>query len=126
MKRTSSEQKMCPSKNQHQTRYHLFGRARIKLLIDKTAVDACIANISFSGIGLYSTVPIPNGRQVKIKMSFFDSDGKIQNSIIEGRTVWHSKLGKFYLLGIRYDEAISATSQPLLFKRLMPLRNRRI
>jgi len=112
--------------SRHPARYHFFGRARIRLLIDDTSVDACIANISFSGIGLYAAISVPNNRQVKIKISFFDGDGKIQTSSIEGKTVWHSKLGNFYLMGIRYDEQITAANQPSLFKRLMTLRNRRI
>jgi hypothetical protein len=126
MKRTAPEKKTIEFRSGHHTRYHLFGKARIKLLLDKTAIDACIANISFSGVGLYAPVSIPNGRQVKIKISFFDGDGKIQNSVIEGRIIWHSKLGTFYLVGIRFNEVITTANQPLLFKRLLPLRSRRI
>ena len=104
-------------------RYYLLGEAKIELLKDKTILDTHIANISFSGIGLYSPIPIDNGRKVKIKVSFFDIARKVQSTCIEGNTIWHSKLGDAYLMGIRFDEELNVTKQPVLFKRLMWLKN---
>ena len=99
-------------------------RLQIKLLHDKAVVDTQIANVSFSGIGLYSPKPIANGREVKMEISFFDITGKIETATMKGSTMWHSKLGNSYLVGIRFNEELTASNQPLLFKRIMLLQTK--
>jgi hypothetical protein len=99
-------------------------RLEIKLLHDKAVVDTQIANVSFSGIGLYSHKPIANGREVKMKISFFDVAGRIETAIMTGSTIWHSKLGNSYLVGIRFNEELTETNKPLLFKRIMLLQTK--
>ena len=100
-------------------RYPLFGKAKIKLPEDITIVDAEIANVSLTGVGLYSPEPIANDREVKIEISFFDITGGILTTAMEGKTVWHSKLGNSYLMGIRFNEEITGINQPSLFKRIV-------
>jgi hypothetical protein len=125
MKRISVEhRKKRQSTSKHSIRYHLFGKAKVRLLHDKAVVDTQIANVSFSGIGLYSLNPIANGREVKMKISFFDITGKIQTATIIGSTVWHSKLANSYLMGIRFNEELTASNQPLLFNRIMLLQTK--
>lgn len=109
----------------HSARYHLFGKTKIRLLHDKTLIDAEIANVSSSGIGLYSPEPIANGREVTLEISFFDITGEIQTVTLDGITVWHSKLRNSYLMGVRFKEEVTTTNQPLLFKRLLMLQTRK-
>jgi hypothetical protein len=104
-------------------RYNFFGKAEITIFEDRTVVDTSIANISFAGLGLYSSVSIGQGKQVQIKISFIDSKGKVQKDYTAGKVDWVSKLGKSYLMGIFFDEELNAVKQPLLIKHLAWLIN---
>lgn len=104
-------------------RYQFFGKATIKVLKEKTVLDASIANISFSGIGLYLLTPIGKGKKVKLKISFIDNTGKIQKEMVEGKVDWQSKFGNTYLIGIIFDEELNTINQPKLVRHLMCLIN---
>ena len=102
-------------------RYHFFGTATVTVLKENTVIDATIADISFSGIGLYSPATIGRGKKVRIKISFINRSGKACEDTATGRVDWQLKFSNTYLIGISFDDELSATSQPMLFKHLTEL-----
>ncbi len=99
-------------------RYQFFGSAKVGIPKEKQVIDANIANISFSGIGLYSPKPIGKGKTVKIKISFVDKHGKVQEEIAAGKVDWQSKFKSMYLTGIFFDDELNITTQPRLIEHL--------
>ncbi len=104
-------------------RYQFFGNATVTVPKEKIVVNATIANISFSGIGLYSPTPIGKGKKVRIKISFIDRAGKICVDTTTGKIDWQSKFKKTYLIGILFDEELSILNQPMLLEHLIWLIN---
>jgi c-di-GMP-binding flagellar brake protein YcgR len=102
-------------------RYHFFGTATITVLKENTVIDATIADISLSGIGLYSPATIGRGKKVRIKISFINRSGKACEDTTAGKIDWQLKFSNTYLIGISFDEELNATNQPMLFKHLTEL-----
>jgi hypothetical protein len=100
-------------------RYQFFGSALVTLVKEKKVVrNATIANISFSGVGLYSQTSIGKGKNVDLELSFIDKIGKMQVDTITGKVDWQKKFGKMYFVGILFDEEPNVTNQPRLLKHL--------
>jgi hypothetical protein len=99
-------------------RYHFFGSATVAVQKDTIGIDVMVANISFSGIGVYSARPIGKGKNVSIKISFLDKTGKIQEDTITGKVDWQKKFKNMYLTGIIFDEEPSVAHQPRLVEHL--------
>lgn len=100
-------------------RYHFFGSATISIIKEKKFINADIANISLSGIGLYSIEPIGTGKKVEILISFIDRNGKIQEEITEGIINWEKKFKDKYLIGIVLNEELNVYKQPKLIEHLL-------
>ena len=99
-------------------RYQFFGTAKISIPKEKKTIDASVANISFPGIGLYSSYSVGKGKRVKVKISFIDRNGKIQEDSATGRVDWQSRFKKMYLIGIFFDEELNIEKQPKLMEHL--------
>src|SRR3989304_8444119 len=99
-------------------RYHFFGTASVQVLKENTVIDTTIADISFSGMGLYSSAPIGKGKKVMIKISFINRSGKSCEDTATGRVDWQLKFGNTYLMGISFDEELTVINQPMLFQVL--------
>ena len=78
-------------------RYQFFGTAAVTIPKENVVVSASVANISFTGIGLYSPVSIGKGKRVKTKITFIDIAGKAQEDLTEGWVDWESKFGNIHL-----------------------------
>ncbi|OIP60510.1 MAG: hypothetical protein CO148_06930 [Nitrospirae bacterium CG_4_9_14_3_um_filter_41_27] len=104
-------------------RYQFFGNATVTVPKEKIVVNATIANISFSGIGLYSPTPIGKGKKVRIKITFINRDGKTCEDITTGKIGWQSKFKNTYLIGILFDEELNILNQPMLLEHLIWLIN---
>ena len=104
-------------------RYQFFGNATVTVPKDKVVVNATIANISFSGLGLYSSAPIGRGKSLKIKISFIDRAGKVKEDITAGKIDWQKKFRNTYLIGIIFDEELNIVNQPNLLEHLIWLIN---
>jgi PilZ domain len=104
-------------------RYQFFGNATVTAVKENVVFSTTIANISLSGIGLYSPVPIGKGKKVEIKVSFINRHGKAKEDITTGVIDWQTKFKKNYLLGIIFDEELNTTNQPNLIEHLMWLIN---
>ncbi|MGQ9569331.1 MAG: PilZ domain-containing protein [Thermodesulfovibrionales bacterium] len=102
-------------------RYHFFGTASIKGFKENVVMNATVADISFSGMGVYSTVPISKGKKVMIKISFMDTSGKACEDNVSGRIDWQLKFVNTYLIGISFYEELNVIKQPLLFKHITEL-----
>jgi hypothetical protein len=100
-------------------RYQFFGSAAVTVLKEKKVIEATIANVSFSGIGLYSSLSIGKGRTVRIKVSFVDRIGKTREDTISGKVDWQKKFKDMYLVGVIFDEEPNITNQPNLVEHLM-------
>jgi hypothetical protein len=100
-------------------RYQFFGTAAVTVSEENIVVDTSIANVSFSGIGLYCPTPLGKNKKVDIKISFINKDGKICEDAITGKVDWQSKFKNIYLLGILFDEELNMTNQPELLEHLL-------
>jgi hypothetical protein len=104
-------------------RYQFFGKATVTVPKENIVIETTVANISFSGIGIYSPTPIGKGKNVKIKVSFIDRAGKIQEDITTGKVDWQSKFKNTYLIGIIFDEELNIINQSRLLEHLIWLIN---
>lgn len=104
-------------------RYQFFGNAKVSIYGERKIYNTNIANISLSGIGLYSEKSIGKGKKVKIKIIFIDKDGHIRENIATGKVDWQEKFKNIYLIGIFFDEELNINSQPELIKHLTWLIN---
>jgi len=104
-------------------RYQFFGNATVTVQNENIVVDTTVANISFSGIGLYSPTSIGRGKKVRIKVSFIDRNGKLCEDITAGKVDWQTKFKNTYLLGIIFDEELNISNQSMLLEHLIWLIN---
>jgi hypothetical protein len=100
-------------------RYQFFGSAKVTIPKEKTSVDATIANISFSGMGLYADKPVGKGKKVQIQIAYVDRDGKICEDGATGVVDWQKKFKEMYLIGVLFDEELNIDKQPNLIKHLI-------
>jgi hypothetical protein len=100
-------------------RYQFFGSAQVSVPQENISIEATIANISFSGIGLYSAKPVGKGRKVEITIAFIDRSGKPREDKISGKVDWQKKFQNMYLTGIIFDEEPNVMHQPKLVEHLI-------
>jgi len=99
-------------------RYQFFGSASVMLPGEGKILNTTIANISLSGLGLYSTSSIGLGKKVKVTICFVDKNGKVQEEMAIGRVDWQKKFLNMRLIGIVFDEELNAVNQPKLLEHL--------
>jgi len=75
------------------------------------------ADISMSGIGLYSTAVWELDRDVSIDLTFMGTETLITEHL-EGRIIYANRIGAIYFLGVQFQEEVSAVKQPGLYERL--------
>ncbi|MDQ7787499.1 MAG: PilZ domain-containing protein [Thermodesulfovibrionales bacterium] len=100
-------------------RYQFFGSARVNISKEKAAVDMTIANISFSGMGLYADKPVGKGKKVQIQIAYVDRNGKICEDRTTGVVDWQKKFKTRYLIGVLFEEELNIDRQPNLIKHLI-------
>lgn len=99
-------------------RYQFFGNAAVTFPKEGEVINAPIANISMSGMGLYSIVPVGRGRKVKVSISFVDKEGRVREDVAAGKVDWQKKFMDMYLVGIKFEEELSVSRQPHLLEHL--------
>lgn len=99
-------------------RYEFFGNAAVTLVEEDRVISTSIANISMSGLGVYSPVSVGRGKRVKLGISFVDKDGKVREEFVAGKVDWQKKFKDMYLVGVRFEEELSAAVQPYLLQHL--------
>lgn len=81
-------------------------------------IQAKIADISMSGIGLYSDETLELDKDISLEINFIGEDGLTKTDYEEGRIVYANTIGKIYFIGVEFDEEIDSTSHSLLYERL--------
>ena len=82
------------------------------------AIEAFIADMSMSGVGLYSETAIEIDRDISLFIEFPGNDGMSRTDSIGGHVVYSNLLGTKYFTGIEFNELINPLRQPFLFERL--------
>lgn len=75
-----------------------------------------IANISQSGLGLYSFSAMRKGASVSLDITLMANGGEKRRDSVAGKVIWVSKKGSLYFIGIAFDEYLSPEKQPLLYE----------
>lgn len=88
-------------------RLGLVSLAEITSPSDSAVTSAFVANASETGLGLYLERPIGRGKDVSIRLTYFDHDdkGNEEKRVMEdvgGRVLWVRELGNFYFAGIAF------------------------
>jgi len=81
-------------------------------------VLAFTADISISGIGVYSETAVDIDKDVSVAIEFLGNDGLSRTDTIGGHVVYNNILGTTYFTGIEFNEQINPLRQPFLFERL--------
>ncbi|MEW6002470.1 MAG: PilZ domain-containing protein [Nitrospirota bacterium] len=89
---------------------------RVKNRDNALSLETLGANISLSGIAVYSNSPIEKGAAISIKIHFISLDGSIKADSIEGKVVNVNPLEDLYFINISFDEEVSPSKQPLLYE----------
>ncbi|MBI5188730.1 MAG: PilZ domain-containing protein [Nitrospirae bacterium] len=97
-------------------RYLLPAKAIVTIPDIEKTIEAKVAHISSSGIGLYSNTFIPIGQHVNVEITFTDAYGKERKDFVNGEVVRSSIWGNTYVVGISLDEELNSNTQPFLFK----------
>jgi hypothetical protein len=84
---------------------------------DVISLKTFTADISMSGIGLYSDKPVRLDRDVSLAVNFVGPEN-LATEYIEGRIIYINRLGDFYFMGIEFRQEIDPGRQPLLHQRI--------
>jgi hypothetical protein len=110
--------KTVPHDTRNWNRYQFFGVAAVTVQKENSIYKTTIANISLTGLGLYSPVSIGKGKRVTITISFVDRNGKMRQDTAAGKVDWQRKFSDLYLIGIIFDEELNMLNQPRLLEHL--------
>jgi hypothetical protein len=80
-----------------------------------------IANISKSGLGLYSFSSMRKGSSVSLDITLTSEGGEKLRDTVNGKVVWLSRKGSLYFIGIAFDEYLSLEKQPYLYEQFMKI-----
>jgi len=112
------KKKTAPHDTRNWNRYQFFGIADVSAQKENTIYRTTIANISLSGLGVYSSVPVGKGKRVMITISFVDRNGKMRQDSAAGQVDWQRKFSEWYLIGILFDEELNMLNQPRVLEHL--------
>ncbi len=112
------KKKTPPRDSRNWNRYHFFGVATISGAREDSFFTTTIANISLTGLGVYSDSSIGKGRKVTIVISFVDRNGKMRQETTTGWVDWQRRFLDLYLIGILFDEELNTGKQPQLIEHL--------
>ncbi|HWR57578.1 MAG TPA: PilZ domain-containing protein [Thermodesulfovibrionales bacterium] len=107
------------NKRRHK-RVPLAATAVIEYALEKDArpIKALIADISLSGVGIYSDRPMREGSGSSIEITFISAEGLTRTSSMQGNAVYTREIGDMYFIGIEFDEEINQERQPFLHDHL--------
>jgi c-di-GMP-binding flagellar brake protein YcgR len=90
-------------------------------------IQTLTADISFSGIGLYSYSAAEVGASASVEINFIGVDGFSRRDRVDGQVVYASKIEGInkmeglYFTGIQFDDEINPLEQPFLYDRLQEI-----
>jgi c-di-GMP-binding flagellar brake protein YcgR len=82
---------------------------------------AMAADISLSGIGLYSDSPLEPETEVSLTVNFISRDGGISSATLKGNIVYVKDIGDMHFMGVEFSEELNREAQPLLYDHLMEI-----
>jgi c-di-GMP-binding flagellar brake protein YcgR len=82
---------------------------------------AMAANISLSGIGLYSDGPLEPETEVSLTVHFISKSGGISTDALKGSIVYLRGMSDMYFMGIEFSEEVNKAGQPFLYEHLMDI-----
>jgi c-di-GMP-binding flagellar brake protein YcgR len=88
---------------------------------DDQPIHAMAANISLSGIGLYSDSPLEPETEVSLNIHFISTGGIMKTVSLQGSVVFIKEIGDMYFMGIEFDEELNQEGQPSLHEHLMSI-----
>ena len=104
-------------------RVPLAASAIITYTIEESSerILAMIADISLSGIGVYSDKRIREGTDVSIEITFISATGLMTTDSTKGESVYIREIGGMYFIGIEFDEEINPIKQPSVHEHLQKI-----
>jgi signal transduction histidine kinase len=91
--------------------------------IDIRLIQTMTADISMSGIGLYSLDAAPEvATAVSLEITFIGTDELLKTNQIGGRIVYIRKIGEVNFMGIEFDESINPTHQSEMLTTIIELK----
>jgi len=85
------------------------------------SLQTMVADISLSGIGVYSDHAITVGKEIAMDIYFVSSDGSLKSTSVEGNSHYVRRIRDIYYVGIHFKEDLAPEKQPLLYECLMVL-----
>ena len=82
---------------------------------------AMAANISLSGIGLYSDNPLEPETEVSLAVHFISKDGGISTDALKGNIVYVKEIGGMHFMGVEFSEELNKAGQPFLYEHLLSI-----
>jgi c-di-GMP-binding flagellar brake protein YcgR len=80
---------------------------------------AMAADISLSGIGLYSDSPLEPETEVSLTVNFISRDGGISSATLKGNIIYVKDIGDMHFMGVEFNEELNKAAQPLLYEHIM-------
>ncbi len=113
---------MLTNKRRHK-RIPLAASATITYSSEESSeiIQTMIADISLSGVGVYSDKRIREGTGLSIEISFISAQGLMTTAFMKGESVYDRVIGDLYFMGIEFDEEISPINQPSLYDHLQKI-----
>ena len=107
-------------KKRRHRRVPLAASAAITYTIEESSerILAMTADISLSGIGVYSDKRIREGIELSIEITFISAHGLMTTEFIQGESVYIREIGSMYFIGIEFDEEINPVKQPSVHDHL--------
>jgi len=111
------EEHAKPEEQRQYTRYPMSATARISVTEaeNEAPLEALVANISLSGLGVYSSDDIKPGTAMSIEIEFLAVNGSCQKDTVRGTVAHSAGRGKLYYVGISFAELMNPISQPALY-----------
>ncbi len=77
-------------------------------------MQALIADISLSGIGIYSDRRIRAGTRLSIDVTFISPEGRLTTVSVQGKSIYARKVGNMFFIGVEFDETMTSAKRPSL------------
>jgi Tfp pilus assembly protein PilZ len=95
--------KGTPSYHREHARYGIASLAEVHYLESGVRVDGLVSNVSRGGIAIYTEEPLKTGQNVRVKISFLQTNGNQEiTEVIPGRVLWTKPLHNHYVVGIAF------------------------
>ncbi len=110
------------NKRRHK-RVPLAASAVIEFNLDADAerIHVMIADISLSGIGIYSDKKIKEGTDLSIEINFISTEGRMTTAAMRGECIYGREIGTMYFIGIEFDEELTSINQQPLYDHLQKI-----